>query len=168
MTSTYDLIRAIDLLVASLEDSGGEATDATEEALLALVQAADDKAAALVAVDRRLAQAIEADRELEQRLAGRRKARAKAKERVRGLLYELLLAREEIGGEAKVATPLGTAYLSTSTRVEGPRDDADWPAQYRREVLTVEADRKAALADLRGGAEVAGVRLVTSRSVGVR
>jgi hypothetical protein len=63
---------------------------------------------------------------------------------------------------------LGTAYLTTTSKVEGPEEPERWPSQYQEVHTTISVDRRKATEDLKRGAVVEGLTLVTSRSVGVR
>jgi hypothetical protein len=165
---TQDITHRIRVLVAALEASGGEADEATEDALGELVEAAQGKADALVYTLSRLSLEQGDEAAAEARHKARRTSLERAEERVRSLLLELVQANLEITGEAKVRTAHGTAYVHTSTAVEGPEDPAAWPAEYRRERVEVSVDKRAALADLKAGLQVPGVRLAERVSLGVR
>jgi len=168
MTTAYDITHRIRVLVAALEASGGEADEATEDALGELVEAAQGKADALLYTLERLDLETTAERVAEQRHARRRATLGKADERVRALLRELVLGHLEITGESKLRTPHGTAYLSVSTAVEGPENPEEWPDEYLVVIEDVRVNKRQALEDLRAGRQVPGVRLAERVSLGVR
>lgn len=166
--NAYDITTRIRTLIASLEASGGEADDTTEADLEALLGQAEHKVEAVVYTIQRLDIEAKAERELEDLHKRRRAAAERAQERVRGLLLELVQGHLALTGEGKVKTAHGTAYIITSSRVDGPEDPAAWPEGYRRTKLVVSADREAAKAALKAGASLPGLALVESVSVGVR
>jgi hypothetical protein len=166
--TTYDLLSQIRMLVASLEASGGEANSETEDALVSLAALAENKAETLLYADERLAIEEEAEVAAERRHAARRRAIGTSRDRVRGLLRELVQCHLDLTGESKIRTAHGTVYLSQRLTVEGPEDPAAWPAQYVERRESIHVDRRAAERDLKAGQTVEGLRLIDSVSVGVR
>lgn len=166
--NTYDILSRIRAFVASLEASGGEADDTTDQAMSELLDQAEDKAGALVYTLARLDLEAQGEKDIEATAKRRRAAAERAHGRVRALLLDLLQGHLALTGEAKAKTPYGTAYLVHSTRVDGPESAEEWPEQYREAVTTVRARRAEALADLRKGAQVPPLSLAETVSVGVR
>jgi hypothetical protein len=165
---THDITHRIRVLVAALEASGGEADEATEDALDELAEAAQGKADALVYTLGRLTLEQADEKAAEQRHRARRASLERAEERVRSLLFELVRGHLELTGEAKIRTEHGTAYVHTTVAVEGPEDPAAWPEANRRTRVEVSVDKRQALADLKAGLDVPGARLAERVSLGVR
>lgn len=168
MPTTIQIIDTARALVARLEAAGGETDAATEAAIVSLVEEAESKAEALLAVMSSVDSNCDHARAIEVIAAARRKRLEAFRGRLEGLLREVLTARELATGESKAATPLGTAYLIRTQRVDGPESADAWPDGYRETRTEIRPARAAALRDLKAGAALPGLRLVESVSVGVR
>jgi uncharacterized protein (DUF885 family) len=165
MSTTYDLLRDADRLLAALDDAGGELTAESEAAWAAWLAAGGAKLESLHAVTKRAKSQADALAEDEASLAARRKALGRVQERCKALAFELLVAHREMYGEAKLSLPTFTVWLQASARVIGPEDVEDWPEAFRRSTVTVTPDKEGAKEALRRGESVPGVRLETNESV---
>lgn len=162
---TYQLIEDSILLLEQIN-----AAETDEEAVelldrqLELEAAMEGKLERLHAVQRRATTEAALLREEERRLAERRRRQEKVVERVKDLARQLLEARRELTGSARVVTPTVTARLQRSAkRLVAPSDPAAWPEAY---VIHVpELDRQALKAALEAGAEIEGCSLEQSEHV---
>lgn len=168
MTTTHDLIVQAGRLVAHLEDAGGELSEESAAELERVLLASEDKAAALISVDRAMSAEVDRLNAERKRIDARARAIERGKERVRGLLLELVRGQEALSGERKIRTDVGTAYILETTRVEGPEDVDQWPALLQRHVTTTTPNKSLAKDLLTNGETFEGVRLVTDVRVGVR
>lgn len=101
-------------------------------------------------------------------LSDRKKAFRNQRERVRGLMMNLLEANEELTGATKVTTPTRTVYIGTSKSLTVPDDPADWPVDLVREEVVRRLDKAAAKKRVQAGEELEGFALVTKRGVRCR
>jgi hypothetical protein len=161
----YDLLRDAAGIVAQLDSIEGADPAELDARLTAWLDAADDKHAAYYAVSRRLD--LESD-ECAALMAGLRKRAAylaSQQARVKALASELLAAREALGEEPRVSTPMFRAWLATTEAVSVPEDVAMLPEQYVRVKVTREADKAAIKAAIKAGESVPGAFLVQTRGV---
>ena len=171
--TSYEIIRAshrvgeIMDITAHFETRSEEIEQLDKEAL-ALLEAlgteTPGKLEALRAVCTHLDSEAKMLREEEKRLAGRRRGRETAIERVRSYAAGILSARRQAGMEPKIKTESGTFWLASSTRLEGPKSVDRWKeAGWSR--TEIKPDKVAAKAALEDGAQVDGFELVSSESV---
>lgn len=159
----HDLLKQAGALVALLEAPEGADADALSADLAAWIDGTEDKLTAYWAVVKRMDAESDQLRALEQTLAKRRRYLEAQAERVKGMASDLLLARETLGEEAKVRTPMFSAWLAQTSSVVIRVEAEELPEQYQR--LSVEPDRSALKAALDRGVEIEGVDLVSKRSV---
>ena len=167
IVSAYHRIGEIMDIAAHFETRAEEVEQLDEEALdllEALGTETPGKLEALRAVCTHLDSEAKMLREEEKRLAGRRRGRETAIERVRSYAAGILSARRLAGMEPKIKTESGTFWLASSTRLEGPKSVDRWEeAGWSR--TEVKPDKIAAKAALEDGAQVDGFELVTSEAV---
>ncbi|NBV20305.1 siphovirus Gp157 family protein, partial [Janthinobacterium sp.] len=85
--------------------------------------------------------------------------------RIKALAADLLIAREMVGEEPKVSTPLFRAWLVKTEAVSVPEDVNMLPEAFQRRRVTVEADKAAIKAAIKAGESVPGAFLVESRGI---
>ena len=161
----YDLIRSAAGIVAELDAPEGADASTLDERLAAWIEASDDKHGAYYAVSKRLE--LEAD-ECAALMASIKKRAgylAAQQARVKALASELLIAREAIGEDPKVSTPMFRAWLVRTESVSVPEDVNLLPEQYRRVKVSVEADKTAIKAAIKSGESVPGAFLVETRGI---
>lgn len=166
MATTFELIQQAHTLtgeILALDPSDEEAEAALQLAVSAFLEGCDDKLGALRVVLGRIGSERAYLKDEEARLAGRRHVLDRAEERIKESATLLLEEREAFTGESKIKTPTYTAWLGSSTSVEGPEDPAQWPPEYLLERVTVTPAKAQAAADLRAGRQIPGLRLVTRR-----
>lgn len=164
MPSTYDLLVDSSRILGSIEAEAGVLTPEAEVALLAWLEASEDKLHGCMALARRFDTEASLLRVEEGRIKARRQALESAEERVKQLATALLIAREELGEEPKVKTAQYTAWLAETQSVAGPEDVSEWPETWRR--VKTEPDRAAALKAAKSGEELpSGFRLEAKRGV---
>jgi hypothetical protein len=161
----YDLIRSAAGIVADLDSPEGADAGTLDERLAAWVEASDDKHAAYFAVAKRLE--LEADEcaQLMSTIKKRATYLANQHARVKALAAELLIAREALGEDPKVSTPMFRAWLVKSEAVSVPEDVDMLPESFQRRKVTVEADKAAIKAAIKAGESVPGAFLVESRGI---
>ena len=159
----HELMKEAGALVALLDAPEGADADAFDALLANWLDSTDDKITAYWAVLRRMSDEVDQLRDLEGILQRRRRYIETQEERVKALATELLSAREALGEEPKVRTPLFSAWLGTSRSVSVTCAPEELEACYQRVVVGV--DKRALLRDLEVGREVAGASLVESRGV---
>lgn len=161
MPTVYDLTgwarRLADIIDAMPEDAEDvHIGDAIAMAADAYEGAIEDKVEAIGHV----LDAFADHRDLAKREAARYGRIAKLwdrrRDRVRGLLDELLTSHETLTGSPKVRTTSGTATLSERTVYTYPASVDDWPEPYVETVTQVRPDRAAAKAAIDAGASYEG------------
>jgi hypothetical protein len=163
MYTGHDLLRAAGAIVAMLEAPEGADADTFSAELSTWIDATEDKLSAYWAVSRRLDAETDELRGLERRLAVRRKYLEANAERVKVMATELLAAREALGEEAKVKTPLFSAFLATTTSVDVAVEPERLDECYRR--VEVSVDKARVKRDLELGVTIHGAQLVAKRGV---
>jgi len=171
--TSYDIVKAYHRIgeimdAAAHFETRSEEIEQLDKEALALLEAlgteTPGKLEALRAVCTHLDSEVKMLREEEKRLAGRRRGRETAIERVRSYAAGILSARRQAGMEPKIKTESGTFWLASSTRLEGPKSVDRWKeAGWSR--TEIKPDKAAAKAALEGGAQVDGFELVSSESV---
>jgi len=147
-------------LIAAIEESGGEITDAIDALGLDL----RDKTEAYRAVILQYEAECRACKETAEWYAKRGAAKCKNAERLR----ERLLDSMRTLGQASIQTATCKAYLSKSERVDIADEAAfcaTWPQYVSR---TVKPDRKAIKLAIESGTELEGASIVESFSVQFR
>lgn len=158
----HDLLMRAGELVARLEAPEGADTDISYE-IDAWLAGCDDRMTAYWAVCKRLDAEQAMLREMEQTLARRRRYLDAQSDLVRSRASYMLEAREGLGEEAKVKTPLYSAWLATTTSVEVTVEPERLDECYRR--VEVSVDKARVKRDLELGVEVHGAQLVSKRGV---
>ena len=161
----YDLIRSAAGIVADLDAPEGADASTLDERLAAWIEASDDKHGAYYAVSKRLELEAEECSQLMAAMKKRAAYLAAQQARVKALASELLLAREAIGEEPKVSTPMFRAWLVKTESVSVPEDVNMLPEQYRRVKVTVEPDKTAIKAAIKSGESVPGAFIVETRGI---
>jgi len=163
--SGYELLRAAAGIVADLDAPEGADAATLDQRLTDWIEASDDKHAAYFAVAKRLE--LESD-EMAQLMATMKKRLsylANQQARVKALAAELLIAREALGEEPKVSTPMFRAWLVKTEAVSVPEDVGMLPEAFQRRKVTVEADKTAIKAAIKAGESVPGAFLVETRGI---
>jgi len=163
--SGYDLIRSAAGIVADLDAPEGADAATLDQRLADWIEASDDKHGAYYAVSKRLE--LEAD-EMAQLMATMKKRLsylAMQQARIKALAADLLIAREMVGEEPKVSTPLFRAWLVRTEAVSVPEDAGMLPEAFQRRKVVVEADKAAIKAAIKAGESVPGAFLVESRGI---
>lgn len=163
--SGYELLRAAAGIVADLDAPEGADAATLDQRLADWIEASDDKHGAYYAVSKRLE--LEAD-EMAQLMATMKKRAsylANQQARVKALAAELLIAREALGEEPKVSTPMFRAWLVRTESVSVPEDAGMLPEAFQRRKVTVEADKAAIKSAIKAGESVPGAFLVESRGI---
>jgi hypothetical protein len=158
----HDLLMRAGALVAQLEAPEGADADISYE-IDAWLAGCEDRMTAYWAVCKRLDAEGAQLRELETTLAKRRRYLERQADLVRSRASYMLEAREGLGEEAKVKTPLYSAWLATTTSVEVSVEPERLDACYRR--IEVSIDKQRLKRDLELGAEIHGATLVHKRGV---
>lgn len=159
----HDLLMSAGAIVAQLEAPEGADADALAAELDTWLTGCDDKLSAYWAVTRRLDTEADELRRLEKHLASRRRYLEANAERVKAMATELLAAREALGEEPKVKTPLYSAWLATTSSVEVSVEPERLDECYRR--IEVSVDKARVKRDLELGATIHGATLVQKRGV---
>lgn len=167
MTATHELVRWSLELAAKMDATdpdewaallGAEIdayADDVEAKLDALVWVLDDLGGKADAIVERM------------RILRERKASFDAqRDRVRGMMLDLLEGHERLTGQSKVSTPSRTVYLAASTSLTYPDDLGEWPEDLIRH--EPRADRAEAKRRLQAGESIEGFALVTKRGVRCR
>lgn len=115
--------------------------------------------------ERAAAERLRAD---EVSLAKRRHRHERATERVTALLQRVVEAHESLTGEPRVKTDRATAFLRSSTSVDGPPSIDEWPDDLVVERVERRPDRAAAKKRLTAGEQIPGLSLHTRRTVQCR
>jgi hypothetical protein len=158
----HDLLMRAGALVAQLEAPEGADADISHE-IDAWLAGCEDRMTAYWAVCKRLDAEGAQLRELETTLAKRRRYLEKQADFVRSRASYMLEAREGLGEEAKVKTPLYSAWLATTTSVEVSVEPERLDECYRR--VTVEVDKQRVKRDLELGVDIHGATLIQKRGV---
>jgi len=161
----YDILRSAAGIVADLDAPEGADAATLDQRLADWIEASDDKHGAYFAVAKRLE--LEAD-EMAQLMSVMKKRLsyiAMQQARVKALAAELLIAREALGEEPKVSTPMFRAWLVKTEAVSVPEDAGMLPEAFQRRKVTVEADKAAIKAAIKAGESVPGAFLVESRGI---
>jgi len=161
----YDLIRAAAGIVADLDSPEGADAATLDQRLADWIEASDDKHGAYYAVSKRLE--LEAD-EMAQLMATMKKRAsylANQQARVKALAAELLIAREALGEEPKVSTPMFRAWLVRTESVSVPDDVGMLPEAFQRRKVVVEADKAAIKSAIKAGESVPGAFIVETRGI---
>lgn len=164
-TTTHDLTMLALGLLLDLETSEGVITPEMEARLDDLEGEAPDKLDALRWVaEQARAEAAHLKAEAA-RLRDSAQARLNLVQRLKDRAGELLSAYGDLHGEAKIKSQTHSFWMARTVSVQGPEDVKDWPAAYRREVVTVKIDRTLAKRALQDGEVLDGVFLVESTSI---
>ena len=158
----HELLMRAGELVARLEAPEGADADISYE-LDAWLAGCEDRMTAYWAVCKRLDAEQAMLRDMEQTLARRRRYLDAQADLVRSRAAYMLEAREGLGEEPKVKTPLFSAWLATTSSVEVSVEPERLDECYRR--VEVSIDKARLKRDLELGATVHGAALVAKRGV---
>jgi outer membrane murein-binding lipoprotein Lpp len=159
----YDLGAEWVALEAALLEAGGEVTPEVEQALAALGELEASKVDAYAFLVRNLEGYADRVRAEEQALAAKRKAAENSARR----LKERLLGHLELRGLDKLAGSIWTAARQANpASVEVLVPPEELPEAYR--VVTVEANKRQLLADLKAGTPLPGVASVAPTTYHLR
>lgn len=158
----HDLLMRAGELVARLEAPEGADADIAYE-IDAWLAGCEDRMTAYWAVCKRLDAEQAMLREMEQALARRRRYLDTQADIVRARAAYMLEAREGLGEEAKVKTPLYSAWLATTSSVEVSVEPERLDECYRR--VEVSVDKARLKRDLELGATIHGAQLISKRGV---
>lgn len=159
----HELMKEAGALIALLEAPEGADADAFDSLLANWLDSTDDKITAYWAVLRRMGDEMDQLRDLEGTLQRRRHYIDRQSERVKALATELLAAREALGEESRVRTPLFSAWLATTKSVDVSVAPEEFEPCYQRVVVAV--DKRALMRDLEVGKEVPGASIVETRGI---
>lgn len=157
MPTTAELVHASHEALDLLDQNQWEITPELEARIDELVEASQDKLAAIKHINDRCQSEAELLGNEIQALQARRTAILSVRERVRELGLMLLRSNRELTGLPRVKTPVYTAYIGRTQVVRGPEDPNLWPDGYK--TVRVNADKLGALKDLRAGKEIPGLSL---------
>jgi hypothetical protein len=156
----YDLTEDLKRIEDQIIDAGGEVTEELEQALESSSLAVKDKTTGIMSWVRNLdADVSVVDMEIK-RLSAIKKARQNLQKRLKDYIKMCMEGAKLL----KVDTPLGTLAIQKNPPSVEVVDEDKVPAPYVIIKQTSSIDKVTALADLKAGKEIEGLRLITDKT----